>query len=195
MEYYVFTGNPESLETLGYAKEALYSRNYTAYKKNEIIMFENQNMAIESNGLDPKSQREVIKFILLNKHQDRSFWVEDLMLSKVPIKLSDMAIFQVTRFGKLITRQEHSIGRVEYMKKFSEIIRKRDSWFFGKISEDEAEKQLQELDKTEFARDTFKIGIEFVEQIIELDNLHRLEVLEFDEETGDTKKVENTIYY
>lgn len=180
MKRYVFTGDIKKLKDIGYKFQKLYAKNYKTYSKEKIIMYVVDKMAIEINNMDEHTN-VLIKYILDNKNKSKSFWVEDTILNtNPPMPYNDRPLQVITAFGNIISSSEYLKNHKIYMKDLGKICNKRDAKFFGKISEEEAERQFIELDKGEFSRESFRIKINLVNQIIELDNLHPLEIKEIE---------------
>lgn len=181
MQFYAYVGDVKKLKTIGYEFQKLYASNYKSYSKNKIIMFVISKMVIEISNQDSEARFKIIDFILKNKKQPKSFWAEDRIIDTTPpIPYPDAPTMVMTGFGNIMPKKEYDISRIAYMKEVKKILVLEEE---KSLSDEEIKTLHKDLNKTEFASEAYLFKLDFVNDIIDLDNLHPLEII--------TRKVEN----
>ena len=174
MKSYAYTGDVKKLKSIGYTFQKLYAMNYKSYHKDEIFMFVTTKMAIEYGTLRHSLQSKFIEFILNNKDKPKEFWVSDKQCGTFVFK--DTANFYLTMHGNVVTDKQraklHHISGIEFTRIY-------DGLASGEIPQDQKDILREEWLKMEGALDPFLFGWDRVQAILELNNLHPLEVVLF----------------
>jgi len=172
MESYAYTGDVKKLKSIGYTFQKLYAMNYKSYHKGEIFMFVTTKMAIEYGTLVKSLQAKFIEFILVNKDKPKKFWVEDKQCGS--FVFNDTANFYLTMHGNVVTDEKRA--KLRHISS-TESFRIYDCLRLNEISQDQSDVLYEEWRKMEGAPDPFNFGWDRVQAILELNNLHPLEVV------------------
>ena len=167
MQLYAYTGELTLLKGIGYRFQKLYAKNHKTYIKDKMFLFVIEGMVLEYSRIDDEIQKITIDFILKNKDENKDFWMSQG-------KFGSSAKYCVTRFGNLMLRSDYTKNRVTYYDDMNDFIDKESS---GKYSKDDIDKIYETIDAKEFSRDPYYIDIKFINLVIELNNLHPLEVI------------------
>lgn len=180
MKYYAYTGDVKKLKALDYKFQKLYASNYKTYSKDRLIMYVTSKMILELDDVKSKNRTKFIEFILKNKHQPKEFWVrdEDLTMNpKHPIMYRDAPIWFLTQWGNIMTSDDFYDNRAPLWAKQSKL---REDEEAGIISNEDVKNAYAKFrEDEEFYFDASEFSLDLVKQIIELDNLHPLELREY----------------
>lgn len=154
MKMYAYTGERPLLKKLGYQlyrHEGLSYSKPNYYHSGAIYMRANHNMILMFGKLDYDKTFEVVDFIIKNKNKPKSFWYD---------KEAKKYNYVVTQNGDFIKKDD--LKEKVYQELLLEVpedaARKMSDSFYG-----------QEI--------SVHLSTEFIKNVIELDNLHPLEVV------------------
>ena len=169
MKRYAYTGDVKLLKTIGFTFHKLYAANYKTYMRDDVAMFVTTNMVLEVSAIRPEHHNAVIEFIIANKHQPREFWVFDRPCGK--FTFTDMSQFHLTQFGNVVNDKE-----MKDLYSASLVHVCTDAHRDGTITDAERDRGIQLKSECEGGQDPFHLTLKFVNLVIELDNLHPLEM-------------------
>lgn len=176
MKYYAYTGDIKELKKLGYEFQKLYARNYKTYSKDNITMYVTSKMILEISYVEAKLRTKYIDFILANKDKPKEFWVRDEDLTMNPAKpvfFKDAPIWFITNHGSVMRSDDFYDKQVPITQQKHQLISNVRS---GVISKEQYDIKNDKLKEDEFYWDPVTFSLKNVNQIIELDSLHPLEL-------------------
>ncbi len=176
MKQYVYNGDVKLLKNIDNKFQKLYARNYKSYSKNNIIMYVISKMALEFNNVNYKSQATFIDFILKNQNQPKEFWVKDIDYGGKHGLFKDFPIWYITKKGNIVHKDRKDDEKMKIYNETSELSKKVKEGLMTKEERTEIIKGWYET--KEFMNDAYMIDFDDINQIIELNNLHPLELIE-----------------
>lgn len=175
MKRYAYTSDVKKLRNAGYIYQKSCGRSYC---KDSITMYSRSKMMIEISHLSPELRTPYIEFILTNKDKPEHFWVrdEDLTMNPAkPITFNNAPIWFLTAHGRVMNCEAFYDMQMPITNLK---IQTSSDCRNGIISKEEYDLKLEELRKNEFYWDPVVFSLDNVKLIIELDNLHPLELIE-----------------
>ncbi len=178
MSKFAFTGDVKDLKKIGYKFEKTHSSNHKSYCKDRIIMYVVNKMVLDLDDVKFAFRNDFIQFVIDNKDKPKDFWLEDIHYD-APFNetLEDMAVWVMSDKGNVMYKDEYYHKR-EFFEEERRALRVKLT--NNEISEEVFNNSLKQL-KIKYSEFYPSIPTSFekeiIEQIIELDNLHPLELV------------------
>jgi hypothetical protein len=165
IKQYAFTGDVKKLIPHGFKFQKLYASNYKAYHQDNLFMYVSTKMVLEITNVEHKHQAVLIGFILENKDQPDSFWEQDRSMGKWTMMENQ---YVMTQFGNVV---DNRAWRDLFSASLDRYIDVKDG------TEEERHEAIKWKMEQEGGRDPYRLTLERVKQIIELDKVHPLELI------------------
>jgi len=161
---YLFTGDRKVLKKNGFT----YYGNFYSNDVIDLVLVNRKEMYIRISELDSKIQKQFIDFILENKEESKEFWVKDIIYENPYLKLSDMPIYCLNSSGVVLNVDTFYEYNQESKEALKELITQNP--------EEERKIRKEFYKNDEFIKDPVYFGLELVSAIIDIDNIHKLEL-------------------